>query len=232
MLFTTSAPRSTVVHVEGEESGRTVCGRTITDDWSGMYTECATGPVSCIKCARFAADEEEARRTDAGEPQYRAGERVGILTGLQSGNPSVGSYGTVIRSEVFWTGTLDYVVHEDGQALPTVFPAYLLTHDTYGDPTMARQACMDRHPAGKGMPVSVARSILANPAVTDARVIRAAQKVTTRELTDDELDEIDVRAIDFLSLLINRMGLAASVRVRDEIAMDITNVLSRHGVNL
>jgi hypothetical protein len=68
------------------------------------------------------------------------------------------------------------------------------------------RACMERHPAGKGR--------------------------TVRALTDSELDEIDVRTIDFLARLIARMDLAASLHVRDAIVSDVTNVLSRHGVIL
>jgi hypothetical protein len=149
VLFTTSAPRSTVVHVEGEDVGRTVCGRTITDDWAGMMSELSEGPVSCIKCARFAADWEESRRNECGPAKFHAGQRVGILTGLQAVNgPFIGAYGTVVSTHVFWNGVMEYSVRADGEATAYTYRDYLLTDDVSGDPARARS--MAAHPAGKG----------------------------------------------------------------------------------
>jgi hypothetical protein len=58
---------------------------------------------------------------------FAAGQRVGIVRGLQSVNgPRVYRYGTVVRSVELWRDTVEYVVRHDDDGAELVYRAYLL----------------------------------------------------------------------------------------------------------
>lgn len=59
--------------------------------------------------------------------KFRVGQSVGILTGVQSAEgPWIRAIGTVIRTEEFWKGQVDYIVSEPGVHDNQVYPGYLL----------------------------------------------------------------------------------------------------------
>lgn len=152
------------------DSHLTACGRTIGDDWAGEYTEQPSGPVTCKRClphAEIHAAEIAAAAADLAT--FQIGDRVGILTGVQSvGGAYVGDHGTVTAHFTEW-GHVDYVVTADGESEGYVYNAWQLTREDA--PTDAEIAAV----TAVAIPVSVAAAILGNPAVTDVRVIESAR---------------------------------------------------------
>lgn len=122
----TSAPRSAVIHMCDVTGARlTACGLTIGDEWAGEYTEQPTGDVTCKRCLPHVAPINAAIAAAA---RFAIGQRVGILTGLQSvGGAWVGSIGTVTGYFTGWNSDVDYLVKADGENESYVYRSYLLT---------------------------------------------------------------------------------------------------------
>lgn len=134
-ILRTAAPRSSVVHAVDGRPGvslhQTMCGTRIGDEWEGEYTAEPTGEVSCRRCLPLLAVEiaaEEERMSAAAK--FGIGERVGIVTGVQSvTGPTVTHYGTVVGHRAPW-GEVEYIVKlddvdgADGSEL--LYRAYLL----------------------------------------------------------------------------------------------------------
>lgn len=172
----TAAPRSAVVHMvagTGTYLHQTACGRRIGDEWAGEYSAEPTGPVTCKRCAPIVAEiEAEQAAWVAANAVHAVGDRVGILTGLQSKNGAhVGAYGTVKGAIETWDGVIEYSVIADGETEAFLYRSYLLQRDTTADHAEAiaedirrfpgwtdadarieRAAAMRRHPAGKARP--------------------------------------------------------------------------------
>jgi hypothetical protein len=120
----------------------TLCGREITTAAGWVEVQ---ESATCARCERecanidserayvietdhAAAIAEDAERFPVASAEFRIGERVGIVRGLQSVNgPQVYMYGTVVRHFTSWNDSTEYVVlGEDGEEL--VYGAYLLRH--------------------------------------------------------------------------------------------------------
>src|SRR5688572_22144301 len=113
----TSAPRSSVVHVIDGRPGvslhQTMCGRRIGDEWAGEYNEAPAGPATCQTCIKREAAAQAELEAAA---KFQTGQRVGILTGVQSvGGAFVGSYGTVTAVRAYWNGKASFHVQADGE---------------------------------------------------------------------------------------------------------------------
>ena len=117
---TTAARRSSVVHgIDLQTASFTLCGRRIGDDWQGEYSEAPAGPITCKTCLPKVPAPVA--------PSFTPGQRVGIVTGLQSvSGPWVNRYGTVVGPFNGWQGSDDYVVREDDGTEDMVFAGYLL----------------------------------------------------------------------------------------------------------
>lgn len=136
-VMLTHAPRSTVTHAHSarpQDWSRTVCGLEIRETWAGeMDGGIEPGIPTCKRCAAnidagFPKQTDAARVADIiadkGAPKFAVGDRVGIITGVQTVDPWVESMGTVVRHTAPWNGQLDYIVSVNGEEL--LYEAWML----------------------------------------------------------------------------------------------------------